>query len=128
MWSGFRAPATSSRGRGRSAFETDGDRPGAPGNYQTTEDAATFFGVWSIDDNGDVPPRYTIAHDTFMEFRNFAINAKNKEVMMSDKTAQRHLHLLVPRGVGDVHAAHRGALVPRRPGRGGFGGGGGGGR
>lgn len=65
---------------------TKADLPGAPGNYQTVEDAAMFIGVWSIDDDGDVPPRYTIGHDTFMEFRNFAVNGKTKEVMMSDKT------------------------------------------
>jgi hypothetical protein len=65
---------------------TRGDRPGAPWNFQTVEDAATFFGVWSIEDDGDVPPRYTIGHSTFKEFRNFAINGKNKEVMVSDKT------------------------------------------
>ena len=67
-------------------IRTAGDRPGAPGNYQTVDDAATFFGVWSIDDDGDVPPRYTIGHNTFKEFRNFALNGKNKEVMVSDKT------------------------------------------
>ena len=67
-------------------IRTEGDRPGAPGNYQTVEDAATFVGVWSIDDDGDVPPRYTIGHRTFKEFRNFAVNGKNKEVMMADKT------------------------------------------
>jgi hypothetical protein len=67
-------------------IKTPGDRPGAPGNYQTVEDAATFVGVWSLDDNGDVAPRYTIAHGILKEFRNFAVNPKNKEVMMSDKT------------------------------------------
>ena len=65
---------------------TESDRPGASVNYQSVEHAATFIGVWSIDDNGDVPPRYTIGPDTFMEFRNFAVNGKNKPVMMSDKT------------------------------------------
>jgi hypothetical protein len=67
-------------------IRTYGDRPGAPDNYQTTDESATFVGVWSIDDSGDVPPRYTIAHGLLKEFRNFAINPKNKEVMMSDKT------------------------------------------
>jgi hypothetical protein len=71
---------------------TQGDRPGATVNYQTVEDAAMFIGVWSIDDNGDVPPRSTIGHRTFMEFRNFALNGKTKEV--------------IPRGLENVHAAH----------------------
>jgi hypothetical protein len=68
-------------------IRTYGDRPGAPVNYQTVEEAMTYVGVWSMDDSGDVGPRYTIAHDILKEFRNFAINPKNKEVMMSDKTA-----------------------------------------
>jgi hypothetical protein len=67
-------------------IKTYGDRPGAPDNYQTVEEAATYVGVWSIDDSGDAPPRYTIAHDILKEFRNFAINPKNREIMMSDKT------------------------------------------
>ena len=67
--------------------KTEGDRPGAPINYQTAEEALTFVGVWSIDDSGDVPPRYTIAHNVLKEFRNFAVNPKHKEIMISDKSA-----------------------------------------
>ena len=66
--------------------KTFGDREGAPINYQTVEEALTFIGVWSVDDSGDAPPRYTIAHATLKEFRNFAVNEKNKEIMLSDKT------------------------------------------
>ena len=65
---------------------TPGDAPGAPINYQSAEDAQTFIGVWSIDDSGDVAPRYTIAHDLLKEFRNFAVNTNHQEVMLSDKT------------------------------------------
>jgi hypothetical protein len=68
-------------------IKTAGDAPGAPNNYQTPEEAQFFVGVWSIDDSGDVAPRYTIAHDILKEFRNFAVNPKNKEIMISDKTA-----------------------------------------
>jgi hypothetical protein len=67
--------------------KTYGDRPGAPNNYQSAEEALTFVGVWSIDDSGDVAPRYTIAHHLLKEFRNFAVNGKNKEIMITDKTA-----------------------------------------
>jgi hypothetical protein len=67
--------------------KTAGDLPGAPVNYQTPEDALTFVGVWSIDDIGDVPPRWTIAHDILKEFRNFAVDPKNKTIMIADKTA-----------------------------------------
>jgi hypothetical protein len=65
---------------------TYGDRPGAPTNYQTPEEALTYVGVWSIDDNGDVAPRYTIAHDVLKEFRGVALNLNNKEVMIADKS------------------------------------------
>jgi hypothetical protein len=67
-------------------IKTFGDRPGAPVNYQTVQEASTYVGVWSIDDSGDVPPRYTIAHDVLKEFRNFAVNPKNREIMISDKS------------------------------------------
>jgi hypothetical protein len=67
--------------------KTAGDLPGAPANYQLAEHALTFVGVWSIDDNGDVPPRWTIAHNILKEFRNFAVDAKNKTIMITDKTA-----------------------------------------
>jgi hypothetical protein len=67
-------------------IKTYGDRPGAPDNYQTPQEASTYVGVWSIDDSGDAPPRYTIAHDLLKEFRNFAVNPKNREIMISDKS------------------------------------------
>jgi hypothetical protein len=67
--------------------KTAGDLPGAPNNYQSPEEALTFIGVWSIDDNGDVAPRYTIAHNILKEFRNIAIDGKNKTIMIADKTA-----------------------------------------
>ena len=66
--------------------ETYGDRPGAPINYQTADEALTYVGVWSIDDSGDVAPRYTIAHDILKEYRGAAINPNHKEVLMADKT------------------------------------------
>jgi hypothetical protein len=108
-------------------IRTEGDRPGVPGNYQTTEEAATFFGVWSIDDDGDVPPRYTIGHDTFMEFRNFALNGKNKEVMMSDKTRNSIFTYSFPEAWETFTPLTAAPYVrPGGRGGGGFGGGGGG--
>jgi hypothetical protein len=65
---------------------TYGDRPGAPINYQTVEEALTYVGVWTLDDSGDVAPRYTIAHDLLKEFRGVAINENHKEILMADKT------------------------------------------
>jgi hypothetical protein len=58
-----------------------------PLNYQTTEDAQSFIAMWSIDDDGDVPPRYTIGHDIFKELRNLTVNPNHKEIMAADKTA-----------------------------------------
>ena len=102
-------------------IRTNGDRPGAPNNYQTIEEAATFFGVWSIDDDGDVPPRYTIGHNTFKEFRNFALNGKNKEVMVSDKTQNSIFTFSFPEAWETLTPLTAAQYV--RPGRGGGGGG-----
>jgi hypothetical protein len=57
----------------------------ATSNFQTPAEAQSFIGVWSIDDNGDVPPRWTIAHDILKEARNMAVDPKNKTVMIADK-------------------------------------------
>ena len=57
-----------------------------PLNYQSPDEAQTFIGVWSIDDDGDVAPRYTIGHNIFKELRNLAIDPKHKTVMAADKT------------------------------------------
>ena len=39
-----------------------------------------------MDDDGDVAPRYTIAHDILKEFRGVAISPAHQEVMMADKS------------------------------------------
>ena len=57
----------------------------ATSNFQTPQEAQSFIGVWSIDDNGDVPPRWTIAHDILKEVRNLAVDPKNKTVIAADK-------------------------------------------
>jgi hypothetical protein len=57
-----------------------------PLNYQSADEAQTFVGVWSIDDDGDVAPRYTIGHNIFKELRNLAIDPKHKTLMAADKT------------------------------------------
>ena len=66
--------------------ETYGDRPGAPTNYQTVDEAVTYIGLWTIDDSGDVSPRYTIAHDLLKEYRGIAINPNHQEILIADKT------------------------------------------
>ena len=60
--------------------------PSKPLNYQTTDDAQGFIAMWTLDDDGDVPPRYTIGHDIFKELRNLAINPNHREMMAADKT------------------------------------------
>ena len=78
----------------------------------------TILSGFRGDANGEVPPRFTIGHDTFMEFRKLR---GQREEQGSDDVGQDpelDLRLLVPRGVGNLHAAHRGALYragrPRR--------------
>jgi hypothetical protein len=46
-----------------------------------------YVGVWSINDNGDVPPRWTIGGPKGMlrDTRGVAIDAKHKNVIISDK-------------------------------------------
>ncbi len=67
-------------------FGAPNKTPDKPLNFQTPEEAQTFIGVWSIDDDGDVAPRYTIGHNYFRELRNLAIDPKHKTVMAADKT------------------------------------------
>jgi hypothetical protein len=54
-------------------------------NFQSADQAQSFLGVWSIDDSGDVAPRWTIAHNILTEVRNLAVDPKHKTVMVADK-------------------------------------------
>ena len=67
-------------------FGAPAKTPDKPLNFQSADEAQTFIGVWSIDDDGDVPPRYTIGHNIFKELRNLAVDPKHKTVMAADKT------------------------------------------
>jgi len=52
-----------------------------------TEPEGTFVGVWSINDNGDVPPRWKIegkASNVMKKPRGVALDPKHKEVIVSD--------------------------------------------
>jgi DNA-binding beta-propeller fold protein YncE len=44
-----------------------------------------YVGVWSEDDNGDVPPRYTIAKGHLYMPRGLTLDPKKKTVIVSDK-------------------------------------------
>jgi hypothetical protein len=54
-------------------------------NFQNADEAQSFLGVWSIDDDGDAAPRWTIAHNILTEVRNLAVDPKHKTVMVADK-------------------------------------------
>ena len=46
-----------------------------------------YVGVWSIYDNGDVPPRWVIGgpHGVFQQIRGVALDVKDKSLIVSDK-------------------------------------------
>ncbi len=46
-----------------------------------------FVGVWSVEDNGDVPPRWTIGgpDGVFQHLHGVAVDPKNKSVIATDK-------------------------------------------
>ena len=59
-----------------------------PGAYWSWESAdyTPFIGVWSIHDNGDVPPRWKLGgpKSTLLRPRGVVLNPKNKELMVAD--------------------------------------------
>jgi hypothetical protein len=58
---------------------------GAPSNRNTGPQ--NFVGVWSIHDNGDVPPRWTIGgpNAVLRQVRGIALVPAEKSVIVSDK-------------------------------------------
>ncbi|MCZ6489858.1 MAG: hypothetical protein O7A06_04940 [Acidobacteria bacterium] len=56
------------------------------GDGSVMEPEDTFIGVWSIDDNGDVPPRWKIGgpNSTLKKPRGVAIDPKHKEIIVAD--------------------------------------------
>jgi len=46
-----------------------------------------YVGVWSVEDNGDVPPRWRIGgpRGVFQMPRGVTLNPRNKEIIVSDK-------------------------------------------
>ena len=57
-----------------------------------------YVGVWSFFDDGDVPARFTIGGPNLLlkDARGIAIDPKNKNVMVSDKTLNAVLTFHVP--------------------------------
>jgi len=58
-----------------------------PGPYAELSSDEAFLGVWSIHDNGDVPPKWTIGgpHGVLKMPRGIALDVKNQNMMVSDK-------------------------------------------
>ena len=54
--------------------------------YTQPEPEGVFVGVWSINDNGDVPPRWKIAgpKSRMKKPRGVALDPKNKEIIVAD--------------------------------------------
>ena len=73
--------ATTSR-FGRDRGSRSGDQPW---NAQDPSVVQAFVGAWSRDDNGDVPPRWTIVHDILKEVRGVALDPQSKGLIVSDK-------------------------------------------
>jgi hypothetical protein len=67
-------------------FSAPEKRDDKPLNFQNPDEAQSFIGVWTVDDDGDVAPRYTVGHNIFREIRNTAVDPKHKTVMAADKT------------------------------------------
>ncbi|MSV35157.1 MAG: hypothetical protein EXQ47_06095 [Bryobacterales bacterium] len=66
-----------------------------PGGRYEKED---YVGVWSVFDNGDVPPRWAVGGPggLLSDTRGVAIDVKNKSVIVSDKTVNGVMTFYVP--------------------------------
>jgi hypothetical protein len=56
-----------------------------PWNAQDPSVVQAFVGAWSMDDNGDVPPRWSIAHNILKEVRGVALDPQGQALIVSDK-------------------------------------------
>jgi hypothetical protein len=54
---------------------------------EENSDPDNYVGVWSVNDNGDVPARWRIGgpNSTLRQVRGIALDVKNKNVIVSDK-------------------------------------------
>ena len=69
-----------------------------PGRADQQEPEGVFIGVWSIQDNGDVPPRWKIGgpKSGLMKPRGVAINPSHKEVIVADMSLNSVLTFYFP--------------------------------
>ena len=58
-----------------------------PGDIEDMEPENAFVGIWSMDDNGDIPPRWKLTtgpKSTLKKPRGVVLDAKNKEMIIAD--------------------------------------------
>jgi hypothetical protein len=70
-----------------------------PGHVERMEPPEAFLGIWSYDDNGDVPPKWKIpvgAKTTLKKPFGVVLNPKNKEIIISDMRVNGVLTFSVP--------------------------------
>ena len=72
----------------------------------------SWVGVWSVDDSGDVPPRYTIAKGHLYIPRGLTLDPKKKTVIVSDKYTNAVLTFSLPE-IFDRPAARETARAAR---------------
>jgi hypothetical protein len=69
-----------------------------PGRADRREPEGIFVGIWSIQDNGDVPPRWKIGgpKSGLVKPRGVAINVANKEIVVADMSLNSVLTFYFP--------------------------------
>jgi hypothetical protein len=75
-----------------------GNTGGAEGDTSGRFTPEDYVGVWSVFDDGNVPARWTIGGPNLLlkDARGIAIDVKNKEVLVSDKTLNAVFRFHVP--------------------------------
>jgi hypothetical protein len=70
-----------------------------PGRSELMETPGAFLGIWSYDDNGDIPPKWKIpvgSKTTLKKPFGVTLNPKNKEIIISDMRLNSVLTFSVP--------------------------------
>jgi hypothetical protein len=70
-----------------------------PGDHDAMEPPDAFLGIWTYDDNGDIPPKWKIPigpRTTLKKPFGVTLNPKNKEVIVSDMRLNGVLTFSVP--------------------------------
>jgi hypothetical protein len=75
-----------------------GNTGGVEGDVSGRFSAEDYVGVWSVFDDGNVPARWTIGGPNLLlkDARGIAIDVKNKDVLVSDKTLNAVFRFHVP--------------------------------